>query len=122
VGVLGLSFKAGTDDLRESPMVELVERLLGKGYDLRVYDANVSLSRLVGANREFLLDHLPHVSDLLVDSIEEVLDHAQTIVVGNADAAFRAAVEQQREGQAVVDFVRVSGRQSDGEGYAGICW
>src|SRR5207253_749972 len=88
VGLLGLSFKAGTDDLRESPVVELAERLLGKGYDLRIYDRNVSLSRLVGANREYILQTIPHISELLLENIDDVLDHAQLLVVGNADPEF----------------------------------
>ena len=83
VGVLGLAFKAGTDDLRESPMVEVVERLIGKGYDVMIYDANVNLAKLVGANRSYILDQIPHISDLMVSSIEEVLDHARTLVIGN---------------------------------------
>ncbi|MDT7671332.1 MAG: GDP-mannose 6-dehydrogenase, partial [Pseudonocardiales bacterium] len=87
IGLLGLSFKPGTDDLRESPLVELAERLLGKGYDLRIYDANVTLSRLVGANREYIEERLPHLSDLLGDSVDEVMDHAEVCIVGCKDEA-----------------------------------
>jgi GDP-mannose 6-dehydrogenase len=122
VGILGLSFKAGTDDLRESPMVDVVERLIGKGYDLRIYDGNVSLARLMGANRDYILNQIPHISELMVASVEEVLDHAQTVVIGNADPAFRWVVDDLREGQSVVDFVRVSHRRSDGRAYDGIAW
>src|SRR5690349_20006791 len=82
IGLFGLSFKPGTDDLRESPLVELAERLLGKGYDLRIYDANVSLSRLIGANRDYIEGRLPHLGDLLSNSVEDVLDHAEVCVVG----------------------------------------
>ena len=78
IGVLGFSFKAGTDDLRESPMVELIERLIGKGYDLRLYDRNVSLAALTGANRDYILNHIPHISRLMVPSIDDVLDHADS--------------------------------------------
>src|ERR1700741_4621908 len=85
VGLFGLSFKPGTDDLRESPLVELAERLLGKGYDLRIYDANVSLSRLLGANREFIEARLPHLGQQLRSSVEEVLEHADVILVGCKD-------------------------------------
>ena len=73
IGILGFSFKAGTDDLRESPMVELTERLIGKGYDLRVYDRNVSLAAIHGANRDYILNHIPHISRLMVPTIDEVL-------------------------------------------------
>ena len=122
VGVLGLAFKAGTDDLRESPMVEVVERLIGKGYDVCIYDANVNLAKLVGANKSYILDQIPHISDLMVSSIEEVLDHARTLVIGNNDPAFRAVAERPRPGQRIVDLVRVVDRRSDGNGYDGICW
>jgi GDP-mannose 6-dehydrogenase len=122
VGVLGLAFKAGTDDLRESPMVEVVERLIGKGYDVRIYDANVNLARLVGANRSYILEQIPHISELMVASVDEVLDHARTLVIGNHDPAFRAVAERPRPGQRIVDLVRVVDRRSDGNGYDGICW
>ena len=122
VGVLGLAFKAGTDDLRESPVVEVVERLIGKGYDVRIYDANVNLAKLVGANRSYILEQIPHISDLMVSSIEEVLDHARTLVIDNNDPSFRAAAEQPRPGQRIVDLVHIIDRRSDGNGYDGIGW
>jgi GDP-mannose 6-dehydrogenase len=122
VGVLGLAFKAGTDDLRESPMVEVVERLIGKGYDIRIYDANVNLAKLVGANRSYILEQIPHISDLMVSSIDEVLDHARTLVIGNGDPSFRAAAEHPRPGQRIVDLVHIVDRRSDGNGYDGIGW
>jgi GDP-mannose 6-dehydrogenase len=122
VGVLGLAFKAGTDDLRESPMVEVVERLIGKGYDVRIYDANVSLAKLVGANKSYILDQIPHISDLMVSSLDEVLDHAVTVVIGNRDPAFQAVAKQPRPGQRIIDLVRIVDRRSDGSQYDGICW
>jgi GDP-mannose 6-dehydrogenase len=122
VGVLGLAFKAGTDDLRESPMVEVVERLIGKGYDVRVYDANVNLAKLVGANRSYILEQIPHISDLMVESIDKVVEHARTLVIGNDDPAFREVANNPRAGQRIVDLVRVGSRRSDGGGYDGICW
>ncbi|HEX6298040.1 MAG TPA: UDP-glucose/GDP-mannose dehydrogenase family protein, partial [Burkholderiales bacterium] len=88
VGILGFSFKAGTDDLRESPIVELAERLIGKGYELRFYDRNVSLACLHGANRDYILNRIPHISRLMVPTVQDVLDHAQTIVIGNAAPEF----------------------------------
>ncbi|HLJ77262.1 MAG TPA: nucleotide sugar dehydrogenase [Acidobacteriaceae bacterium] len=107
VGVLGFSFKAGTDDLRESPVIEVIERLIGKGYDLRIYDRNVNLAALVGANRDFILNRIPHISRLMVSSVEEVLAYGQTIVIGNNDREFKQVPEQLREDQILVDFVRM---------------
>jgi GDP-mannose 6-dehydrogenase len=122
VGVLGFSFKAGTDDLRESPMIEVIERLIGKGYDLRIFDKNVNLASLVGANRDFILNHIPHVSRLMVDGIEAVLGHGETIVIGNNDPEFRAVPERLRNGQRLVDFVRIKSGRSENGKYDGICW
>jgi GDP-mannose 6-dehydrogenase len=122
VGVLGFSFKAGTDDLRESPMIEVIERLIGKGYDLRIFDRNVNLASLVGANRDFILNHIPHISRLMVNGIDAVLDHAQTVVIGNKDPEFQGILERMREGQTLVDFVRITNRRSDNGKYDGICW
>lgn len=122
IGVLGFSFKAGTDDLRESPMIEVIERLIGKGYDLRIYDKNVNIASLVGANRDFILNRIPHISRLMVKRIDTVLEHAQTIVIGNKDPEFQNVLERLREDQAVVDLVRISGRRSEKGKYDGICW
>jgi len=122
VGVLGFSFKAGTDDLRESPLVELIERLLGKGYDLKLYDRNVNLASLVGANRDYILNQIPHISKLMVDSIEKVLGHADTVVIGNGDIEFSSVLERLEQGQVLVDLVRITSEQSQGGRYDGICW
>ena len=122
VGVLGFSFKAGTDDLRESPIIEVIERLLGKGYDLRIYDKNVKIASLVGANRDFILNRIPHISRLMVDHVDAVLEHAQTIVIGNKDPDFRHIPGQLRDGQTIVDFVRITDRRSENGKYDGICW
>jgi GDP-mannose 6-dehydrogenase len=122
VGVLGFSFKAGTDDLRESPMVELVERLIGKGYDLRIYDSNVRMAAIHGANREYILNHIPHISKLMVASIDEVLAHAKTIVIGNASPEFRDVPKRLDGGQLIVDLVRIADTRSVRGVYDGICW
>ena len=122
IGVLGFSFKAGTDDLRESPVIEVAERLLGKGYDLRIYDKNVNMASLVGANRDFILNHIPHISRLMVDSIDAVLDHAQTVVIGNNDPEFERVPEQLRGEQVMVDFVRIANGRKENVNYDGICW
>jgi GDP-mannose 6-dehydrogenase len=122
IGILGFSFKSGTDDLRESPVIELIERLLGKGYDLRIYDKNVRIASLVGANRDFILNRIPHISRLMVDRIEAVLEYAQTIVIGNKDPDFRTVPEMVSEGQSIIDLVRVTDSRSNNGRYEGICW
>ena len=122
VGILGFSFKAGTDDLRESPVVDLTERLIGKGYDLRIYDRNVNLARIHGANRDYILNHIPHISRLMVSSIDEVLDHARTIVIGNSAAEFRDVPRRLGDGQSIIDLVRVTDSRSVNGVYEGICW
>ena len=122
VGILGFSFKAGTDDLRESPIVELAERLIGKGYDLRVYDSNVRLASLHGANRDYILNHIPHISRVMVPTIDEVLAHARTIVIGNAAPEFREVPQRLVDGQTLIDFVRICDSRSVAGVYEGLCW
>nr|WP_169589117.1 nucleotide sugar dehydrogenase [Antrihabitans stalactiti] len=124
VGMFGLSFKAGTDDLRESPMVELAERLIGKGYDVRIYDANVALSRLMGANRAYIEEHLPHIGELLSGDIEDVLAHGETFVVGSKDKLVIEAVDRIGEDRPIVDLVRLPGAEERRlhENYQGIGW
>jgi GDP-mannose 6-dehydrogenase len=122
IGVLGFSFKAGTDDLRESPMIEVIERLLGKGYDLRIYDKNVNIASLVGANRDFILNRVPHISRLMVDRVDAILDHSETIVIGNKDPDFLDVPNRLRAGQSIVDLVRISTQMSVSGKYDGICW
>ena len=122
VGVLGFSFKAGTDDLRESPLIEVIERLIGKGYDLRIYDKNVNIASLVGANRDFILNHIPHISKLMVGDVNAVLNHAQTVVIGNKDPEFKTVPERLGKGQFLIDFVRVIEGGSKNGNYDGICW
>ncbi len=122
IGVLGFSFKAGTDDLRESPLVEVIERLLGKGYEVCLYDRNVKIASLVGANKDYILNKIPHISRLMVDSIDDVMVHAETIVIGNGSEEFHDIVDRLQDGQVVVDFVRLGDRQSHDTQYDGICW
>jgi GDP-mannose 6-dehydrogenase len=122
VGILGFSFKAGTDDLRESPVVDLTERLIGKGYDLRIYDRNVSMARIHGANRDYIMNAIPHISRLMVSSIDEVLDHADTIVIGNSAPEFRDVPKRLGEGQSIIDLVRITDSRTVTGIYEGICW
>jgi len=121
IGILGFSFKAGTDDLRESPLVEVIEFLIGKGYELKLYDKNVNLAALTGANQDYILNHIPHISKLMASSMDEVLNFAQTIVIGNSAAEFRNVPDEIKSGQVVVDLVRIVPKLS-GEQYDGICW
>jgi GDP-mannose 6-dehydrogenase len=124
VGLLGFSFKAGTDDLRESPIVILAEALLGKGYSLCIYDKNVSLARLVGANKEYINTQIPHLSSLLSDTVEEVIEKSDVIVVGNGSPEFADALRQTRPDQTVIDLFRVKGVNPEQipAQYSGICW
>ncbi|MEU6715913.1 nucleotide sugar dehydrogenase [Nonomuraea sp. NPDC046802] len=123
VGLFGLSFKPGTDDLRESPLVELAERLLGKGYDLRIYDENVTLSRLMGANRDYIEQRLPHLGDLLTTSVDEVLAHADVCVIGSREPAVLAAVERAGT-RTIIDLVRLpdAAERRATQGYVGLAW
>ena len=122
VSILGFSFKAGTDDLRESPLVEIIERLIGKGYDLKLYDKNVNLAKLTGANRDYILNAIPHISQLMVDNLEEAVAHGETIVVGNGAEEFKRLVSMTSDKQVIVDLVRIVDHGSMEGRYDGICW
>jgi GDP-mannose 6-dehydrogenase len=123
VGLLGFSFKAGTDDLRESPLVILAEALLGKGYEICIYDRNVSLARLVGANKQYIEEQIPHLSRHLCASIDDVLERSDVIVVGNGSPEFSEAVTRCRPDQTVIDLVRIPLDFSRVQAqYEGICW
>jgi GDP-mannose 6-dehydrogenase len=123
VGLLGFSFKAGTDDLRESPMVILAETLLGKGYDVRIYDRNVMIARLTGSNKEYIEQQIPHLSRLLSDSLDDVIDGSDVIVIGNAGPEFGDAIARCRPDQTILDLVRVKFDAASVKAkYQGICW
>lgn len=122
IGILGFAFKAGTDDLRESPLVELIETLIGKGYDLRLYDRNVSLAALIGANKDYILNRIPHISRLMVSDMDEVLEFAEVLVIGNAAPEFKEVFDRRKPDQVVVDLVRIAKRLSEPDRYDGICW
>jgi GDP-mannose 6-dehydrogenase len=122
LGFLGLSFKGGTDDLRESPIVEVVETMIGKGYDVRIYDSNVSLARLYGANKEYIEKEIPHIDRLMCSTLDEVLDHAEAIVIGNRSPEFERVVESAPDGLRVLDLVRLKDEPPTFDGYDGICW
>lgn len=122
IGVLGLSFKAGTDDLRESPLVTLVERLIGRGYDVKVFDRNVSLANLHGMNRAYIEQEIPHIVSIMEDSLDDVIASAEVLIIGNGDPAFEAVATRRQPGQHVIDLVRVRGEQRTDPEYHGIAW
>jgi len=121
VALLGLSFKAGTDDLRESPLVELAEMLIGKGYDLSIFDRNVEYARVYGANKDYIESKIPHVSSLLSSDFDAVVDGAEIIVLGNSDMHFAPLAQQALHGKHVVDLVGFMPTASRA-GSEGICW
>ena len=122
VGMIGLSFKAGTDDLRESPLVTVAERLIGKGYDLRIYDPEVNLSRLLGANKRYIEHSIPHIGSLMSDDCVAVIDHAEVLIVGLASGDLPALIRQHaRPDQLLVDFIGLPPPRAPAE-YKGMCW
>jgi GDP-mannose 6-dehydrogenase len=123
IGLLGFSFKAGTDDLRESPMVILAEALLGKGHQLCIYDRNVSIARLVGANKQYIEEQIPHLSRHLCESLDQVIDTSEVIVIGNHAPEFATAATRCRPDQIVIDLVRMPiDFGTLAARYEGICW
>jgi len=122
IGVLGFSFKAGTDDLRESPMVRVIETLIGKGLELAIYDQDVSLARLFGANKEFIEREIPHISRLMRASVNDVLNESDVIVIGNRAVEFRNLPNQLKPDQKLIDLVRLLEDPPQIPNYEGICW
>jgi GDP-mannose 6-dehydrogenase len=122
VGLLGFSFKDGTDDLRESPMVTLAEALIGKGLSLRIYDKHVALARLVGANKDYIEQQISHLSSLMVPTIDQVLDESDVIVVGTRSEEFADALMRLRPEQIAIDLVRLRLYAAPPRNYSGICW
>jgi GDP-mannose 6-dehydrogenase len=107
IGQLGLSFKAGTDDLRESPQVELIKRLLGEGYQVKVWDKDVSLGRLAGSNRQYIEEVIPHIGSLLKDDMNEVISEAEVVIIGNRSISKDQLAGLLRPGQIVIDLVNL---------------
>ena len=122
IGVLGFSFKAGTDDLRESPMVSLIEMLIGKGMQLAIYDRDVSLARLFGANKDYIEREIPHISQLMRASVKEVVESADVLIIGNKAEEFRDIESHLRADQLVIDLVRLFDGGLKQGAYEGICW
>lgn len=119
IGILGLSFKAGTDDMRNSPIINIIEYLFGKGYEIKIYDKNVSISRLIGKNKSVIMEKLPHLNSLLCDNIEDVTEWAEMLVISTKEDAFKHIKPKER--QPLVDLVRIKELESANV-YDGLCW
>ncbi len=121
VAVLGLSFKPNTDDLRESPMVALVEQLIGKGLKLSIYDREIEMARLFGANKDYIEREIPHISSLMHPDLHEVVETSEVVVIGKRDDEFRAIAEK-INGKVIIDLVRMNDAATSGGNYQGLCW
>ncbi len=122
IGFLGMAFKPETDDLRESPLVEVIETLLGKGYQVQIYDRGVSTSRLIGANKRFIEEHIPHLSALLVDDAKTMLEGSDLVVVGHANPEFEQLLAGLRPDQIVIDLARGASPTGTPARYEGFSW
>ena len=123
IGMFGLSFKPFSDDLRESPMVELAEKLIGKGYEVMIYDHEVSLSRIFGANKQYIDQVIPHVSSLIIEKPRDLASRAEVVVIAKKSKASEEALEYLGEGTTVIDLVRIPNNITmKGDHYEGICW
>lgn len=127
VGLLGLSFKEGTDDLRESPIVTLAEQLIGKGFELLIYDRNVKLASLVGANRDYILNHIPHIGRLLVDNPQELFAGCDVVVIATAEKEFASLIARHGSGKVIVDLIGTGDFSNPAtlnalKSYDGIAW
>jgi len=122
IGFVGMSFKPDSDDLRESPLVAIVETLLGKGYTVHVHDQHVSMNRLIGANRRYVDEHLPHLSSVLVDSLEQLVTESEVVVLGHGSEHGRAATRAARSGQIVLDLIGVGRDIPTSARYVGMSW
>jgi GDP-mannose 6-dehydrogenase len=122
IGILGFAFKGGTDDLRESPVVSLIETLIGKGYKLSLYDSNVSYARLLGKNKEYIETHVPHMVDLMRDTVRQVCEESEVIVIGNKSKEFMSIFDLVSPDQTIIDLVRLDNNRTSQHNYVGLCW
>jgi GDP-mannose 6-dehydrogenase len=122
LGFLGLSFKAGTDDLRNSPAVTLIETLLGKGFEIAIYDKNVHLSKLTGTNKEYIDTHIPHLSRLMKPTIKELFENSDLIIVNNKEQEYIDTLANMETDHPVIDMVRMPDMVRKKKNYKGINW
>ena len=124
IAQLGLSFKAGTDDLRESPQVQLIKRLMGEGLEVKVWDEDVSLGRLAGSNRQYIEEVIPHIGSVLSADLEGTLRSAEVVILGNKSASKEQLAKHLRPEQIVIDLIHLdkAGRPTGAKTYEGICW
>jgi GDP-mannose 6-dehydrogenase len=125
IGILGLSFKAGTDDLRESPIVDLIERLIGKGYRLSIFDQEVSLAKIFGSNKTYIEQVIPHISSLMKNSLDEVLNESELIIISKKEPSFKEPLLTgiQKRNIYLFDLVRLFNKsEKPKERYEGIAW
>jgi GDP-mannose 6-dehydrogenase len=122
IGFLGFSFKAGTDDLRESPMIEMIETLLGKGYKIKLYDKNVNFARLIGANKVYIQQRIPHITELMCSTIEEVISESEVIVIGNKSEEFKGVLTKVNSQKIIFDLVRIDPQWKTERNYMGLFW
>jgi GDP-mannose 6-dehydrogenase len=122
IGLVGLSFKPDTDDLRYSPLVEIAERLIGRGYELAIYDSNIRLSQLRGVNRDYLTRRLPHITCLLRETMDDLVAFAEVLVIGNRHEFQKCSSPLIDHDKIIIDLVRIKPHQPSGTNYRGICW
>jgi GDP-mannose 6-dehydrogenase len=122
IGFYGISFKAGTDDLRFSPALELAERLLGKGYDIKIYDKNVHLSRLMGKNKDYIFNKLPHINEILFENLDKFLITLEVLIVVNKDDEMEKILSRDLSNVIIIDLVRIYENNIKLKHYDGICW
>lgn len=120
VGMVGLSFKPGTDDLRESPLVTLAETLIGKGFDLRIFDPAVNIARLIGSNKRYIDSAIPHIELLLTNDLATVFQHADVLVIGQKQSGIQELLSRYPM-RSVVDLVGIEELRGV-ENYTGVCW
>lgn len=123
LGFLGLSFKAGTDDLRNSPIIDVIEVLLGKGFDIRIFDRNVRLSKIFGANKKFIMEKIPFISKFIINKPEDILKHAEVLIVVNNDKEFVEIIEKSSKSTIIYDLVNLEFKnRNQHKNYKGISW
>ncbi|MBK7228614.1 MAG: nucleotide sugar dehydrogenase [Ignavibacteriales bacterium] len=123
IGVLGLSFKAGTDDLRESPIVELIEKLIGKGYSVKIYDQEVAVAKIFGSNKKYIETAIPHISSLMSDGIEDVIQESEIIIIGKNEKSYKEPILKASESVHIIDLVKMFNKtEAPKDNYEGIGW